>query len=68
MARDIAPGLIRKEPYAFEKLPSFDAETYERVLSELSDRAEEGKKRDVRIYASDISRTAVEISKAGWCL
>lgn len=64
MARDIAPGLIRKEPYAFEKLPSFDAETYERVLNELSDRAEEGKKRDVRIYASDISRTAVEISKA----
>ena len=64
LARDIAPGLIRKEPYAFEKLSSFDSEVYEKVLSELSDKAEEAKNRDVKIYASDISRTAVEIAKA----
>ena len=64
LARDIAPGLIRKEPYAFEKLSSFDSDIYEKVLSELSDKAEEDKKRDVKIYASDISRTAVEIAKA----
>lgn len=64
LARDIAPGLIRKEPYAFEKLSSFDSEAYENVLSQLSDKAEEAKKRDVKIYASDISRTAVEIAKA----
>lgn len=64
LARDIAPGLIRKEPYAFEKLSSFDSDIYEKVLSELSDKAEEAKKRDVKIYASDISRTAVEIAKA----
>lgn len=64
IARDIAPGLIRKEPYAFEKLSSFDSEIYENVLSELSEKAEEAKNRDVKIYASDISRTAVEIAKA----
>ena len=64
IARDIAPGLIRKEPYAFEKLSSFDSEIYEKVLSELSEKAEEAKNRDVKIYASDISRTAVEIAKA----
>ena len=64
LARDIAPGLIRKQPYAFEKLSSFDAEIYEKVLSELSERAEEAKNREIKIYASDISRTAVEIAKA----
>ena len=64
LARDIAPGLIRKQPYAFEKLSSFDAEIYEQVLSELSERAEEAKNREIKIYASDISRTAVEIAKA----
>ena len=64
IARDIAPGLIRKNPYAFEKLSSFDSDIYEKVLSELSEKAEEAKNRDVKIYASDISRTAVEIAKA----
>lgn len=64
IARDIAPGLIRKNPYAFEKLTTFDSEIYEKVLSELSEKAEDAKNRDVKIYASDISRTAVEIAKA----
>ena len=64
IARDIAPGLIRKNPYAFEKLTTFDSEIYEKVLSELSEKAEDAKNRDVKIYASDISRTAVQIAKA----
>ncbi len=32
MARDIAPGLIRKQSYAFEKLFNFDSELYNKVL------------------------------------
>lgn len=64
MARDIAPGLIRKYPYAFEKLWNFDADLFEKVLDELSDKAEVAKERDVKIYASDISRAQIEIAKA----
>ncbi len=64
MAKDIAPGLIRKQSYAFEKLYNFDSELYNKVLDELGEKAEEARKRDVKIYASDISQTAVEVAKA----
>ncbi len=64
MARDIAPGLIRKQSYAFEKLFNFDSELYNKVLDELGEKAEEARNREVKIYASDISQTAVEVAKA----
>ena len=64
IAYDIAPGLTRKEPYAFERLSSWDEEIYNKVLDELSDKAEKAKERSIRIYASDISRTNVERAKA----
>lgn len=64
IAAGLAPGLSRKTPYAFEKLENFDREIYNSVLDELSDQAEEGRKRSFRIYASDISRMNVEKAKA----
>lgn len=64
IAADIAPGLTRKEPYAFEKLFNFDEEAYNKVLDELSDKAEAARSRNIRIYASDISRKCVESAKA----
>jgi len=64
MAYDIAPGLLRGESYAFEKLYNFDAEAYNKVLDEISDKAEKAKDRKVEIYASDISKGAIEVAKA----
>lgn len=65
MATDTDPGLLRKKPYAFEKLVNFDSALFERIKEESRakrDRAIE--ERDITILASDISRTAIEISKA----
>ncbi len=64
IAAEIAPGLIRKTPYAFEKFPSFEPETYNRLLDELGDAAEAARNRKISIFASDISRAAVETAKA----
>ncbi|MCR5732514.1 MAG: bifunctional 23S rRNA (guanine(2069)-N(7))-methyltransferase RlmK/23S rRNA (guanine(2445)-N(2))-methyltransferase RlmL [Sphaerochaetaceae bacterium] len=64
MAANIAPGLLRKIPYAFEKFPSFEPETYNKLIDELGDAAEEARDREIKIYASDISRVAVETAKA----
>lgn len=65
MATDTAPGLLRKRPYAFESLPGFDAELLDKIRREAKERRQEAlDNRDIQIYASDISRTAVEISKA----
>lgn len=65
MAADIAPGMLRKKPYPFEKLPGFDSEAFEKVKAEAEERHQKAlDERDISIYASDISRKAVEISKA----
>ena len=64
MAANIAPGLLRKTPYAFEKFPTFEPETYNRLIDELGDAAEEARDREIKIYASDVSRVAVETAKA----
>lgn len=64
IAADIAPGLTRKEPYAFEKLFNFDEDIYSKVLDELGDKAEAARSRRIRIYASDISRKCIESARA----
>ena len=65
MATDTAPGLLRKKPYPFESLPNFDKEAFDRVVEEAEEiRRKAIDERDISIFASDISRTAVEISKA----
>lgn len=65
MATDTAPGLLRKKPYQFEKLPSFDKELFDKIVEEAEEKRRKAlEERDISIYASDISRLAVEISKA----
>jgi Predicted N6-adenine-specific DNA methylase len=64
IASDTAPGLLRKEPYAFEKIPGYDAEIHKKVIAELEEKREKAEEREILVFASDISRTAVEISKA----
>ena len=65
MATDTAPGLLRRKPYPFESLPNFDKEAFDRVVEEAEERRRKAiDERDISIFASDISRTAVEISKA----
>lgn len=64
IAAQIAPGLTRKTPYAFEKHKTFDPDLYNKVLDELSDEAEKARGRDIRIYAGDISRMNIELAKA----
>ncbi|MGN1177591.1 MAG: bifunctional 23S rRNA (guanine(2069)-N(7))-methyltransferase RlmK/23S rRNA (guanine(2445)-N(2))-methyltransferase RlmL, partial [Candidatus Ornithospirochaeta sp.] len=65
MATDTAPGLLRNKPYPFESLPNFDKEAFDRVVEEAEERRRKAiDERDISIFASDISRTAVEISKA----
>ena len=64
IAAGIAPGLMRKVPYAFESLPGFDVDTYNHVLDELGDAAEAARDRKIRILASDINRQNVEMAKA----
>ena len=65
MATDTAPGLLRKTPYQFEKLPNFDEELFNKIVDEAEEKRQKAiDERDISIYAGDISRTAVEISKA----
>lgn len=65
MATDTAPGLLRKKPYPFEKLPNFNKEAFEAIKAEAAERRQKAiDERDITIYASDISRLAVEIAKA----
>ena len=64
MAADIAPGLIRKRPYAFQTLPGFDPQLWQDILSEAEERRQKAlDERDIRIYASDISPKAVRIAR-----
>lgn len=65
IAYDIAPGLIRQIPYAFEKLPNFDFDTFDKLIDiaiEKQDKATKEKK--LQIQAWDIKRECIEISKA----
>lgn len=64
MAADIAPGLVRKKGYAFERMPSFDAALFEKVKNEEIDKANASADKEIYISSWDISRTNVEISKA----
>lgn len=65
MATETAPGLLRKTPYQFEKLPSFDEELFNKIVEEAEEKRRKATaERDIKIFGSDISRTAVEISKA----
>ena len=64
MATDTAPGLIRKRPYAFQSLPGFESETWEKLLEEAKARRQLAlDERDIRIYASDISGRAISIAR-----
>lgn len=63
MASDTAPGLIRKRPYLFEKLPNFDRELYEKIIEEAKERRDKAlKERNIKIYASDKMKWAVDVS------
>ncbi len=65
MATETAPGLLRKEPYAFERFPSFNKEAFEKVVKEAQEKRKKAiDEKDIVIYASDISKLAIEISKA----
>ena len=64
MAADIAPGLIRQKPYAFQTLPGFDEELWNTLRSEAEEKRQKAlDERDIRIYASDISGKAIRIAK-----
>ena len=64
MASDTAPGLIRKKPFAFERLQCFDGEAWERIRKEAEERrAKAIDERDITIYASDISGKAIRIAE-----
>ncbi len=65
MASDTDPGLLRKKPYAFQKLDNYDENLFNEIRNEAIDRREKAlAERDIRIFASDKSRFAVEVSKA----
>ncbi len=64
MASDTAPGLVGDREFAFMHLPSFDKELWESVKAEAEKRRDEAReRRDIRIYASDISGKAVSIMR-----
>ena len=64
MATDTAPGLIRKRPYGFEKLPQFDAQLWQSLKDEAAARRQKAiDEKDIRIYASDVSPRAVKIAR-----
>lgn len=65
MASDTDPGLLRKKPYAFQKLKDYDENLFESIKQESIEKRDKAlEERDIRIFASDKSRYAIEISKA----
>lgn len=65
MASDTDPGLLRKHPYAFQKLPNYDEALFEKIKEEAIEKREKAlDERDIKIFASDKSRFAIEVSKA----
>ena len=68
MASATAPGLIRKRPFAFQRLPFFDSVKWEEIRKEAEEERQKAiDERDIRIYASDISRKAIIIAKEAAC-
>lgn len=64
IASDTAPGIVNPgRHFAFEKLPGYDQALFERIKADLKAKAEEGRKKDIRIYAWDIDPKAVRIAK-----
>ena len=64
MASSTAPGLIRKNDFAFKRLPSYDEELWNAVVAEAEEKRSIAlSERDIRIYASDISPVAIRISR-----
>ena len=65
IASDMAPGLVNEDrEYAFMRLPFHDEALWNEVKEEAKKRCEEAReKRDIRIYASDISGKAVKIMR-----
>ena len=64
IASDTAPGLIKRDDFAFKKLPSFDEELWNKVVLEAEEKRQKAiDERDIRIYASDISPKAIRIAK-----
>lgn len=59
IARDIPPGLYRKE-FAFERWQDFDADLYDEVYNEKEDERDF----DFKIYGSDISGMALRVAEA----
>lgn len=64
IASDTAPGLIKRDEFAFKKLPSYDEELWAKIVSEAEERRTKAlDNRDIKIYASDISAKAIRISR-----
>ena len=64
IASDTAPGLIKRDEYAFKKLPSYDEDLWNKIVAEANERRQKAvDERDIRIYASDISAKAIRIAK-----
>ena len=64
IATDTAPGLIRKEEFAFTRLPSYNEELWNKIVKEAEEKRQKAiDERDIMIYASDISPKAIRIAK-----
>lgn len=63
-ATDTAPGIVTPgRTFAFQKLPIHDEKIWQGCLDEAKAKAEEGRKKDIHIYAWDIDKKAVNIAK-----
>lgn len=62
MALDIAPQLHRKH-WGFSKWLGHDEEAWEKILDEGQTRAEEGRKKPLKVYASDFDARAIDIAR-----
>ena len=64
IATDTAPGLIRKEEFAFTRLPSYNEELWNKIVKEAEEKRQKAiDERDIMIYASDISPKAIRIAR-----
>ncbi len=60
MAKNIAPGLLKPYSFDFCNLKDFDSDLYESLLDEYESKIT---KSPIKIFASDYSEKAIEISK-----
>lgn len=64
IASDTAPGLMRKKPFAFQRLPLYRQDIWEEIIKEAEEKHQKAiDEKDIMIYASDISPRAVSIAK-----